>query len=447
MSAFRRFGYATAATAIVLGTSIGMPQAASADASSNCTMNSVTKASDQNAVPWEITTANPGHLDSLSGQSMTGKGVNVAVIDTGIQSSAQLSVSGGDVLNGEGTNDAADDDGHGTMVASIIAAQKGGNGMQGIAPEVNLISEREAGCKAPQGVGNTEGAMATAIMDAVRNGAEVINISQDGYDPDSSLQAAVQYAYSKGVVIVTSAGNQGDRDTTGNNSQDYGVDPKTYPASYAPEVLAVGAVDQYGTVPTFSETGNAKAGYYIGVVAPGVSVEGLLPNGSLAIDDGTSFAAPYVAAEAALIIEEHHWLGSSYDTPARAYEVMKIIEATADGNGGYSASKGWGEVNIGRALSVQLGSNSLVSPGSRIPGLTQLLGAGPNADGAAVTSTNKSHGTVVKPYVAAAVNTEQQRQQRWAYIALGAGLLIAVVALAGSAVARDAARRRDVARP
>jgi subtilisin family serine protease len=458
MSAFRRAGtlhragLATAATALVCATSFGLPAVAAAGTapassqdSSNCTKDSISKAADQSQVPWEIQAAAPNTLVNQHGTNLTGSNVNVAVIDTGIAEQGQLHVVGGEVLNGESGGDAADDDGHGTMVASIIAAQKGGNGMQGIAPGVNLYSFREAGCNAPQGDGNTEDAMATAINDAVRMHADVINISQDGYVDDANLSAAVKNAYENGVVIVTSAGNQGDRDTTDSSSADYGVNPKTYPASYAPYVLAVGAVDQYGTVPTFSETGTAKNGYYVGVVAPGVGVEGLLPAGTLAVDDGTSFAAPYVAAEAALIMQEHDWEGhsSGVANAARAYDVMKIIEATADGGGGYSAADGWGEVNIQAALSTPLTSgDSLVPDPGRIGGLPLLLGAGPDADGPASTSNTNSNRTVIKPYVAAAVNQEQQHQQRWAYIALGVGLLVALVALAGSFVARDTARRR-----
>jgi subtilisin family serine protease len=449
MSAFRRVGFATAATALVLGTSFAVPQAAYADQNSTCTTDAVGKVSDPNQPPWEIANAGISQLVNTHGTQMTGTGVTVAVIDTGIQQQNQLSVSSshGEVLNGEGSDFRTDDDGHGTIVASIIAAQKAnGNAMQGIAPGVTLLSFREAGCKAPQNsaTANTEAGMAKAINDAVSAGADVINISQDGYEDETALSAAVQAAYDKGVVIVASAGNQGDRDTTGGaNNTDYGVDPKTYPASYTPYVLAVGAVDQFGTVPTFSETGTAKNGYYVGVVAPGVGVEGLMPNGSMAVDDGTSFSAPYVAAEAALIIQEHHWTGVS--SSSRAYDVMKIIEATADGGGGYSASLGWGEVNIQKALGAT-SSDQLYPPGSQIPGLTPLLGVGPDKDGDAVAAASSGSHTVVKPYVAAAADEEAQHQQRWAYIALGAALLVAFVALAGSAVARDAARRRG-ARP
>jgi subtilisin family serine protease len=443
MSAFRRIRFATTATALVFGTSLGLPAAAasgtvtaSSDAS-NCTINNVSKAADQDKLPWEIDAAGLSTLKDHNGTPLDGSGVRVAVIDTGIQAPQQLTVARGAVNNGEKGGDAADDDGHGTMVASIIAAKKSNaNAMQGIAPGVTLMSYREAGCKAPDGSGNTEDAMATAIDSAVSDGADVINISQDGYAQNGHLEQAVQDAYDQGVVIVASAGNQGDRDTTDAGGADYGVNPKTYPASY-PEVLAVGAVDQNGMVPTFSETGNAKVGHYIGVVAPGVQVEGLEPDDTLAVDDGTSFAAPYVAAEAALIIEEHGWADDS--SPSRAYDVMKIIEATADGDGGYSDSQGWGEVNIQAALTANVGDGLVAAPG-KISGLTLMEGDGPNADGKADVSVSANR-TVIQPYVAAAVNEEQQHQQRWAYIALVVGLLVAVVALAGSAVARDARRR------
>ena len=446
MTALRRTRYATTATALVFGSCLGLPASALAGATvladtSACTVNNVTQTSDQADAPWEIAAVNPSSLTDPDGDPLTGAGVTVAVIDTGIEQQPQLSVDGkGTVYNGEPGGDAVDDDGHGTMVASIIAAQKSNaDGMQGIAPGVSLMSVREAGCNAT--AGNTEGTMAEAVSYAVLHGADVINISQDGYDPDTSLLSAVESAYEAGVVVVTSAGNQGDRDTTGDNGKDYGVNPKTYPASYEPYVLSVGAVDQYGDVAPFSETGD-----YIGVTAPGVSVGGLLPNHTIAIDDGTSFAAPYVAAEAALIMQEHHWLGAGDANSSRAYDVMKIIYATASGNGSYDSSLGWGEADIQNALQTPLtGGDALVAPFGAIGGLVKLQGVGPLADGPAAATAPVGR-TVVKPYVAAAVNQSAKDEERWAYLSLGVGLLVAFVALAGRAVARDAARRRNAPR-
>jgi membrane-anchored mycosin MYCP len=319
--------------------------------------------------------------------------------------------------------------------------------MQGIAPQVSLMSVREAGCNAPGG--NTEAAMADAIDYAVDQGAEVINISQDGYDPDVSLLNAVQQAYQKGVVVVTAAGNQGERDTTSASGTDYGVDPRTYPASYQPDVIAVGAVDQYGDVASFSETGSAKNTYYIGVSAPGVSIGGLVPAGTIDIDDGTSFASPYVAAEAALIMEEHGWANSADATSARAYDVMKIIYASASGDGSYDPALGWGEADIQKALQTTLtgpGGSPLGAPSDTLGGLVTLRGLGPLAD-VQTTSAKPVGQAVVTPYIGAAVNQTAKRQQRWAYLALGAGLLVALVGLGGAAVARDAARRRHASQP
>jgi subtilisin family serine protease len=462
MSTLRKVGCAAASTALALGTGFALPAGAGggtvlADAS-NCTVNNVTDASSQ-ATPWEISNADPQHLSNWNGLALNGSNVTVAVVDTGIGSAGgQLSVANGVVLNGETTGFAADDDGHGTMVASIIAAKPTGTtgGMQGIAPGVTLLSLREAGCQATGG--NNENSMADAINDAVGLGADVINISQDGYDEDQSLYNAVVNAYDHGVVVVTSAGNQGDRDTTDSNGKDYGVDPVTYPASYQPYVLAVGAVDQYGSVPTFSETGTAKDPF-VGVVAPGVSVEALLPSGKLAQDDGTSFASPYVAAEAALIIEEYGWTGKADQVAARAYEVMKIIEATADGDGSYSLSMGWGQADIKAALNTKASSTStgfskaLISgsaPGAfgALYGLpAKMYGAGPNADGPASSAATTGSEIIARPYVAALSNKTAQDQQRWAYIALAVGLLVAVVTLGAAAVARDATRRRRIIQP
>jgi membrane-anchored mycosin MYCP len=456
MSGLRKTRYVTTATALVVGSCLGVPAAAAsgtvlADTSSACTVNSVAEAADQTDPPWEIAVADPSSLTDPDGNQLTGAGVTVAVIDTGIGDPSQLTVHGGEVLNGESGTAAQDDDGHGTMVASIIAAHKSSaNGMQGIAPGVTLVSIREAGCKAT--AGNDENTMARAVDDAVSDGADVINISQDGYDQDSSLLDAVENAYSKGVVVVTSAGNQGDRDTTDNDGTDYGVDPRTYPASYQPYVIAVGAVDQSGDVAPFSETGSPKATYYIGVTAPGVSVGGLVPQGTIDIDDGTSFAAPYVAAEAALIMQEYGWAAddATDEVSARAYDVMKIIYATASGDGSYDPALGWGEADIQKALQTAVtgpGGGVLGAPSQPIGGLVKLKGQGPLADVLTTASAAPAGGrAVVKPYVAAAVNQEAKNQQRWAYIALGVGALVAFVALAGRAVARDAARRRTGSR-
>lgn len=382
---------------------------------STCTTNNNSPVSDQTATPWEISFANA----KAAAVPSDGAGVKVAIIDTGVDggiSQVAKAVAGGQDFSNSGGQYKADVDGHGTFVASIIAARpKSSNGMVGIAPGAKLLIYREAGCNVSGG--NTEQAMAQSIRAAVAAHARVINISQAGYIDEPDLKSAVMDAYNSGVLIVVAAGNNGVKDATDpNTNTNYGVNPKTYPADYAPYVLAVGAVAQDGSVADFSETGS-----YIGVTAPGVSVGGLFPDGKIHKDDGTSFAAPYVAGIATLLIARHpDWSVST---------LMRVLEGTASGNGSWNKSQGWGEVDAVAALNADPAH------------LTGLFGAGPNADGPA-RAKPVTHGIPMLPIVDAAPSQTVVDQRKGAYLALGVALLIVVVTLAGTLVARDARRRR-----
>ena len=388
--------------------------------SSSCTTsnNSITAAADQTAAPWEI--ANAGGSQLATGpQAATGAGVTVAVIDTGANANnPQLAgaISGGQDFSGSGGNFRTDADGHGTMVASIIAARPAaGKGMTGVAPGAKLLIYREAGCNIP--AGNDEDTLANAIKAAANAGARVINVSQDGCTPNANLQAAVLYAYQHGALVVTSAGNYGDsQDTDPATNSSCGINPVMYPAAYAPYVLSVGAADQDGNVPSWSETGS-----YVGVTAPGVGIGALFPDGRIMVDSGTSFAAPYVSGLAALLLQKHpRW------TPEN---LMKVLASTASGHGSWNKSAGWGEVNVLNALKADPAH------------LTGLFGAGPGADGPASAAPRLS-GAAMAPIVAAAPSPNVVNQRKGAYIALAASLLFVIVAGAGTLVARDARRRR-----
>ncbi len=379
---------------------------------SQCTTqkDGATLASSQSATPWETTYAN------TQSSGLTGAGVKVAIIDTGITGSGSFdygTMTGQDFTDSGGVY-RADVDGHGTLVASILAAQPSSdNGMVGIAPGVKLMIYREAGCNVK--AGSDETTLAKAINAAVAAGAQIINISQDGYNANAALKAAVINAYKNNVLIVASAGNYGDSQASENNT-DYGINPVMYPASYAPYLLAVGAANQDGSVADFSETGS-----YIGVVAPGVDVGGLFPDGKVWLDNGTSFAAPYVAGVAALLLQKHPDL-----TPAA---LMKVLESTASGGGKWNKSEGWGLVDATAALSAD--------PGNLQVG---LFGAGPNADGPS-TSRPAKHGTSMQPIVAVAESQTVIDQRKDAYLAVGAAVLVVLVAIAGTVITRDARRR------
>ena len=262
-------------------------------------------------------------------RSATGKGVTVAVIDTGVgDTNPQLRgavTAGPDYLPGRSGNSLTDPDGHGTMVAGIIAARpSGATGFVGLAPEAHILSIRQ---NDTQGDG-TPDTLAEAVDAAVAAHVGVVNISQDVTEngrpapvaPDSPLARAVARAVAAGVVVVAAAGNEG-------------LPLPTYPAAL-PGVLGVGASDRNDERDAdFSETGSS-----VDVAAPGADVVSTVPGGGQCVDSGTSFAAPYAAAVAALLRQLHPgW------TPA---QVVARIEQTAQRTGpGRNDFVGWGVVD------------------------------------------------------------------------------------------------------
>ncbi|MDI5965326.1 type VII secretion-associated serine protease mycosin [Streptantibioticus silvisoli] len=259
----------------------------------------------------------------------TGKGVRVAVVDTGVddhnpQLREAVDAALGHDFTGHGHGDGTDDtDGHGTEVAGIIAARPlAGTGFVGIAPGATIIPIRQttdgSGVVAP---------LVAGINEAVTEHAKVINISQDATDPGVSLYNAVENAIAHGVVVVASSGNDGSG----------GVAHTTFPASY-PGVLAVGATDRDDQPADFSQ-----AGPFVGVAAPGVDMTSTVPGKGQCVDSGTSFSAPYVSGVAALIRGKHPgWT---------VRQVVAQIEETADRPGrGRTDALGWGVVDPVRAL-------------------------------------------------------------------------------------------------
>ena len=187
-------------------------------------------------------------------------------------------------------------------------------------------------------------------------------------------------------------------------------------------------------------------------------VAALLPNGKIVIDDGTSFAAPYVAAEAAIIMQEYGW--TAHVRPGRRARLRGHEDHRGDGGRGrlLQPVRGLGRgADLIGLTKVQASSSpngddlDLVSgagPGSFGPiyGLpVKMYGAGPDEDGAVASAGSNANRIVAKPYAAAVTNKTAQSQQRWAYIALIIGLVVAAVTLGGAAVARDTGRRRTTA--
>lgn len=234
-----------------------------------------------------------------------GKGVTVAVIDTGVafesDDKCYRAVDFGEtrftkgydfVSNDEHPND---DHGHGTHVAGTIAeTTDNGEGVAGLAFEATIMPIKVL----DQFGSGTSADIADAIRYAADHGAKIINMSLGGPSPDQVMRLACKYAAKKGVLIVCAAGNSGGG-------------PVGYPAGF-PECFAVSAVGPSGTLAPYSSVGKE-----VGIAAPGgdktvgdeggilqnTVLDGLRQDGDgYYAFQGTSMASPHVAAVAALVM-------------------------------------------------------------------------------------------------------------------------------------------------
>jgi thermitase len=205
--------------------------------------------------------------------------ITVAVIDSGI--CADHPDLAGRILDGwdflEQDSVPQDEFGHGCAVSGVIAANpNNGVGIIGAAPNAEIMPLRVLDA---QGVGSYSD-VAAAIVYAVDNGAQIINLSLGGPSPSSTLESAVHYADSHGVMVIAAAGNTGGS--------------VLYPAAYDP-VIAVASVDQDLQRSSFSSYGPE-----IDLLAPGRDILTTRADGSYGLMSGTSFAAPYVSGVAVL---------------------------------------------------------------------------------------------------------------------------------------------------
>ncbi|MGH3596426.1 MAG: type VII secretion-associated serine protease mycosin [Mycobacterium sp.] len=374
-------------------------------------------------------------------RSSAGGGQLVAILDTGVRPGPRLPgvEPGGDYV--ESTDGLTDCDGHGTLVAGIIAGQPGDGGFAGVAPAARLLSLRVTSGKfSPRTPGGDPtlarasvdvAALGRAIVHAADLGARVINVSAitclpaDRNVDQSELGAAIRYAaVDKDAVIVAAAGDSGSTGSAGggaacesNPLTDLGRpdDPRNWagvtsvsvPSWWQPYVLSAASLTPEDQPSKFT-----MAGPWVGIAAPGENIvsvsnrdDGGLANGlpnerqQLVPLRGTSYAAGYVAGVAALVRSKYPELNAA--------QVIHRITATAH--------------NGARAPSNVVGAGTL----DPVAALTWQLPAAPDRNAARVRQVAappepapKSH----TPLIVAFAGT--------------AALILAVVAAAGIAARR-----------
>ena len=257
---------------------------------------------------------------SFAAVGLTGRGVTLCVLDTGVAPHLDISVPRDRIKEfrdfvGEGEHP-YDDNGHGTFVAGVAAG--GGvlsaGKVRGVAPEAEIVALKVIGASGETGAFTILEGMQWLFDNCARLGVKVACMSF-GADPLVSadpLKAGAEMLSRRGITVVCASGNSG-----AGSLKSPGV---------SPEVITVGAVDGEMRVADFTSSGVYQGVYRPDVFAPGVAVRGVDAGGTYALMTGTSVSAPYVAGACCLLHERYKAL-----TPREAKRMIVASSVVRDG--------------------------------------------------------------------------------------------------------------------
>lgn len=256
--------------------------------------------------------------------------ITVGVLDTGVGPHPDLVIAGGlNCVQGESDTDFHDDDGHGSHVAGIIAANgKLPAGISGISPGVKLRSYRIFGKNSDDA---SNFAIIKAIDQAVTDKCDLLNMSFGGGPIDPAVQEAIADAFDKGTICFVATGNE-ERERV------------NYPAAYA-QSLAVTAMGRAGLYPDNSPhtetvakpTGKDRKNYIasfsnvgseVDFTAPGVAIISTVPGGYAAMD-GTSMACPAATGIAARYLSAQHSIMKMQRNQKRSVRIIRFLSKKA----------------------------------------------------------------------------------------------------------------------
>lgn len=260
-------------------------------------------------------------LGATGDRSQWGRGVTIAVLDTGVAPDATFGNGRLRVLDiGLGASPGAGSgDGHGTGVAALAAGAS--RDAAGVAPAANLLSVRVTDANGTSDIFT----LAQAIVAATDAGAQVINVSMGGYSTNATLEGALGYASARGALVVAAAGNDQAAQLA-------------WPAASG-HVLSVGAVDAAEQQVTFSNSGPQ-----LQLTAPGYGVQTAWLSGQRVQVNGTSASSPLVAGAVAAMMSQNSAL-----TPQQAAELL-VQAASDNGVEGADPAYGHGMLNLGWAM-------------------------------------------------------------------------------------------------
>ena len=230
---------------------------------------------------WEIKKLNIDRQWTYS----EGRGVVVAVIDTGCDLE-HIDIKN-NLLKGiniiDKSKDPQDDNGHGSHVCGMIAAENNGLGMVGVSPKVKILPVKALDSKGNGSLRN----VIEGIIWAADAGADFITMSLGASNSNDQLEKAIQYASLKGSVVFAAAGNSGENTEI------------LYPARYK-NVISIGAIDE-----NLSRTSFTCSGEDLDFLSPGHNIFSIAPNSGYAIMSGTSMSNPFAVGCAALLLSHN----------------------------------------------------------------------------------------------------------------------------------------------
>ncbi|MFB4163270.1 S8 family serine peptidase [Alteribacillus sp. JSM 102045] len=253
---------------------------------------------------------------------VTGKNIDVAIIDTGISTShPSLDVEDG-FSTVSYTDSYNDDNGHGSHVAGIIAANQPKAGLVGVAPDANLYAVKVLGED-----GNGSLTQVLNGMDwAIEQDVDIINISFGTLTDSNTMKSMLQEAYENDIIVAAASGNRGESSSSSSRVE--------YPARYD-SVVAVGAIDENNERASFSASGDA-----VELAAPGQEIVSTYKGSSYGPLSGTSMATPFVTGAFALLKEAYP------DKGAEELRSMLQDEAKDLGEPGRDSRYGYGLLQI-----------------------------------------------------------------------------------------------------
>ena len=360
----------------------------------------------------------------------SGAGIVAAVIDSGIASansefSGRIHAASTDLASNRGISD---EDGHGTMVSSILAGARNSLGAHGVAYGATLLvvrTDTPGSCFSPTGdkdCSHDDNVIARGIDLALNNNARVINISLGGAPANNVLRNAINRATAVGAIIVISAGNQGVDDPQAAINPDSLAQIANDPLSRN-LIIVAGALDSSNAaLANFSNRAGNGSAHYLGAL--GSRVRAVDHQGVAVLASGSSFSAPIISGAVALLAEAFPNL-----TSAQIVDLL-FRSATDLGASGVDGEFGHGALDIARAFQ-PIGQTSLAGTMKTVSLISQQTKLSSAMGDAAITGLS----TVILDEYARAFDVTLGGSVRRAAVAprLGAALGIGTRALSGTA--------------